>query len=91
MKRLFGTGSLGTGSQDENQPPILEPADGAVLKNVILGAPAADGVHCKGSCTLQNAWREDVGEDSAPRGRTVRRPRHARTPAERTARITSAR
>ncbi|MFK4156022.1 pectate lyase [Streptomyces fungicidicus] len=65
MKRLYGTGDLGSGSQDEDQGPILELADGAVLKNVILGAPAADGVHCKGSCTLQNVWWEDVGEDAA--------------------------
>lgn len=65
MKRLYGTGDLGSGSQDEDQGPILELADGAILKNVILGAPAADGVHCKGSCTLQNVWWEDVGEDAA--------------------------
>ncbi|MEU1516507.1 pectate lyase [Streptomyces sp. NPDC005811] len=63
--RLYGTGDLGSGSQDEDQGPILELADGAVLKNVIIGAPAADGVHCKGSCTLQNVWWEDVGEDAA--------------------------
>ncbi|WP_326751413.1 pectate lyase [Streptomyces hirsutus] len=65
MKRLYGTGALGSGSQDEDQGPILELANGAVLKNVILGAPAADGIHCKGSCTLQNVWWEDVGEDAA--------------------------
>ncbi|MER7486283.1 pectate lyase [Streptomyces sp. NPDC126497] len=65
MKRLYGSGDLGSGSQDEDQGPLLELADGAVLKNVILGAPAADGVHCKGSCTLQNVWWEDVGEDAA--------------------------
>jgi hypothetical protein len=32
---------------------------------VILGNPAADGVHCNGSCTLKNVWWEDVGEDAA--------------------------
>jgi hypothetical protein len=36
-----------------------------VLKNVIIGSPAADGIHCLGSCTLQNVWWEDVGEDAA--------------------------
>jgi hypothetical protein len=65
MKRLYGTGDLGSGNQDEDQGPILKLADGAVLKNVILGAPAADGIHCQGSCTLQNVWWEDVGEDAA--------------------------
>ncbi|NEC88849.1 pectate lyase [Streptomyces sp. SID12501] len=65
MKRLYGTGDLGSDNQDEDQGPILELAAGAVLKNVIIGAPAADGIHCKGSCTLQNVWWEDVGEDAA--------------------------
>ena len=65
MKRLYGTGDLGSGSQDEDQGPILELAPGAVLKNVIIGSPAADGIHCLGSCTLQNVWWEDVGEDAA--------------------------
>ncbi len=65
MKKYYGTGALGGGGQDEGQDPIFELADGATLKNVVLGAPAADGIHCKGSCTLQNVWWEDVGEDAA--------------------------
>ncbi|MDK1473352.1 pectate lyase [Streptomyces sp. 549] len=65
MKRYYGTGNLGTGGQEENQSPLFKLADGATLKNVILGAPAADGIHCSGSCTLQNVWWEDVGEDAA--------------------------
>ncbi|WP_030164247.1 pectate lyase [Streptomyces sp. NRRL S-813] len=65
MKRLYGSGDLGSGSQDEDQGPLLELADGAVLKNVIIGSPAADGIHCLGRCTLQNVWWEDVGEDAA--------------------------
>lgn len=66
MLRLYGTGDLGSGNQDEDQGPILELAAGAVLKNVIIGAPAADGIHCKGSCTLQNVWWEDVGPAARP-------------------------
>jgi hypothetical protein len=44
---------------------LFELADGATLENVIIGAPAADGIHCLGSCTLKNVWWEDVGEDAA--------------------------
>ena len=44
---------------------MFDLADGATLRNVILGSPAADGVHCQGSCTLENVWWEDVGEDAA--------------------------
>jgi hypothetical protein len=65
LKRFIGTGSLGSGDQSESQPPMFELSDGATLQNVILGSPAADGVHCKGSCTLRNVWWEDVGEDAA--------------------------
>ncbi|MEV6179319.1 pectate lyase [Streptomyces sp. NPDC052016] len=65
LQKFYGTGALGGSGQDEGQDPVFELADGAVLKNVIIGTPAADGVHCKGSCTLQNVWWLDVGEDAA--------------------------
>ncbi|MGV9598030.1 pectate lyase [Streptosporangium sandarakinum] len=65
MKRYYGTGDLGDGGQSEGQDPIFKLADGATLQNVILGAPAADGIHCTGTCTLRNVWWEDVGEDAA--------------------------
>ncbi|CAL9406693.1 pectate lyase [Streptomyces sp. enrichment culture] len=64
-RRFYGSGPLGGSGQDEDQKPVFTLADGAVLKNVILGAPAADGIHCLGSCTLRNVWWEDVGEDAA--------------------------
>jgi pectate lyase len=61
----FVSNGLGDGSQSEGQSPLFELADGATLENVIIGAPAADGIHCLGSCTLRNVWWEDVGEDAA--------------------------
>ncbi|WP_322746831.1 pectate lyase [Cellulomonas sp. S1-8] len=60
--RYYG---LSSGDQEEGQPPMFELADGATIKNVILGTGAADGIHCKGTCTIQNVWWEDVGEDAA--------------------------
>ncbi|MEU4798803.1 pectate lyase [Streptomyces sp. NPDC023327] len=65
LKRYYGSGELGGGGQGEGQDPLFKLKDGATLKNVIIGAPAADGIHCQGSCTLQNVWWEDVGEDAA--------------------------
>ncbi|PNS18424.1 hypothetical protein CAC42_6241 [Sphaceloma murrayae] len=41
---------------------ILE--NGASLSNVIIGANALEGVHCKGACTLTNVWFRDVCEDA---------------------------
>ncbi|MBB5874231.1 hypothetical protein F4553_007665 [Allocatelliglobosispora scoriae] len=56
---------IGDGGQGESQDPVFELAPGATIKNVILGAPAGDGIHCLGDCTIQNVWWEDVGEDAA--------------------------
>jgi hypothetical protein len=41
---------------------ILE--DGASLSNVIIGGNQAEGVHCRGTCTLTNVWFKDVCEDA---------------------------
>jgi hypothetical protein len=62
LVRYYG---ISSGDQGESQPPIFQLSDGAVLKNVIIGTGAGDGVHCTGTCTLQNVWWEDVGEDAA--------------------------
>jgi hypothetical protein len=65
MQRFYGVDDLGTSGQEEDQFPIFRLSDGAVLENVIIGDPAADGIHCYGSCTLKNVWWERVGEDAA--------------------------
>ncbi|MEJ3749178.1 pectate lyase [Actinomycetes bacterium KLBMP 9797] len=64
-QRFIGGGDLGDGGQAEGQDPLFRLANGATLSNVIIGAPAADGVHCAGTCTLRNVFWEDVGEDAA--------------------------
>jgi len=61
LKRFQGWG----GDQDEDQDPLFDIANGGTLKNVIIGSKAGDGVHCEGTCLLQNVWWEDVGEDAA--------------------------
>lgn len=65
MQRFYGVDDLGTSGQEEDQDPLFRLSDGAVLENVIIGDPAADGVHCYGTCTLKNVWWERVGEDAA--------------------------
>jgi len=39
--------------------------DGAVIKNVIISKAQGEGIHCRGACTLENVWWEDVCEDAA--------------------------
>lgn len=63
-----GNISIGTtcGGQDEGQAPVLTLADGASIKNLrIKAGAAADGIHCKGNCTMENVVWEDVCEDAA--------------------------
>ena len=65
LLRYYGVDELATNDQDEHQGALFDLEDGATLSNVILGDPAADGIHCEGACTLQNVWWERVGEDAA--------------------------
>ncbi|KIO25691.1 polysaccharide lyase family 3 protein, partial [Tulasnella calospora MUT 4182] len=37
---------------------------GATIQNVIIGADQAEGIHCRGPCTVINVWWEDVCEDA---------------------------
>jgi pectate lyase C len=62
-KRYISDG-LGDGSQKEGQQPLFELSSGATLINVVLGAPAADGIHTTGDVTLKNITWQDIGEDA---------------------------
>jgi pectate lyase len=62
MKRYYG---IGDGGQGEGQDPMFVVSDGGTIENVIIDAPAGDGIHCEGSCTIRNVWWNDVGEDAA--------------------------
>ncbi|WP_328701158.1 pectate lyase [Aquibacillus kalidii] len=56
--------TVGDGSQGEDQDAVFQLEDGATLKNVVIGDPAADGVHTYGDVTVQNVVWEDIGEDA---------------------------
>jgi pectate lyase C len=56
--------TLGDGSQAEGQSPVFILRNGAKLLNVVLGSPAADGIHIEGNATLQNVVWTDIGEDA---------------------------
>lgn len=63
-KRFTAGKALGDGSQREGQRPLFKLEDGARLINVVIGNPAADGVHTYGNVQLQNIHWEDIGEDA---------------------------
>jgi hypothetical protein len=51
------------GDQD-SVDPLLEVADGGTVKNVVMGKRVGDGIHCLGSCTLENVWFPNVCDDA---------------------------
>ncbi|GEM_PF-728073 len=55
---------MGKGDMDEGQKPVFKLEKGANLKNVRIGAPGCDGVHCYGDNIVENVVWEDVGEDA---------------------------
>ncbi len=63
-RRYIAGPAVGDGSQSEGQDPVFRLEDGARLLNVVLGAPAADGIHTYGDVTLSNITWEDIGEDA---------------------------
>ncbi|KAF2255799.1 polysaccharide lyase family 3 protein [Trematosphaeria pertusa] len=63
--KTYGRGVECTGQDeggDSDAVFILE--DGATLKNAIIGADQIEGVHCEGSCTIENVWWVAVCEDA---------------------------
>jgi pectate lyase C len=63
-QRFVAGSALGDGSQAEGQQPIFRLNDGARLINVVIGSPAADGIHNYGNTSLENITWEDIGEDA---------------------------
>ncbi|KAF2200235.1 pectate lyase [Delitschia confertaspora ATCC 74209] len=59
-----GSGACTGQTEGGDADAVFQVADGGHLKNVIIGADQAEGVHCMGSCTIENVWWENVCEDA---------------------------
>ena len=42
---------------------IFEIADGGTVRNVIFGVHVGDGIHCLGTCTIENVWFPYICDD----------------------------
>jgi hypothetical protein len=63
--KTFGRGVSCTGqAEGGNSDAVFLLKDGATLKNVIIGEDQIEGVHCEGSCTIENVWWVSVCEDA---------------------------
>lgn len=58
-KDCSASGTAAQGTTDA----LFELEDGATIQNVIVGNHGADGIHCKGTCTIKNVWFPYVCDD----------------------------
>ncbi|KAL2867340.1 pectate lyase [Aspergillus lucknowensis] len=61
--KTYGRGVSCEEGEGGDSDAVFSVEDGATLKNVIIGADQIEGVHCQGSCTIENVWWEKVCED----------------------------
>jgi hypothetical protein len=60
-----GSGNLGSGGDGEGKEPIFQLAPGSTIKNLTIGVPGSDGIHCLGTCRIENVVWSDVLDDAA--------------------------
>lgn len=61
--KTYGRGVSCTGqAEGGNSDAVFILENGATLKNAIIGKDQIEGVHCKGSCNIENVWWVDVCE-----------------------------
>ncbi|MBE3041726.1 pectate lyase [Candidatus Bathyarchaeota archaeon] len=59
-----GSGACNNQNEGDSDDAVFLLHAGATLRNVIIGKDQSEGVHCKGHCTLEFVWFEDVCEDA---------------------------
>jgi hypothetical protein len=66
-KKIGVNNTVECDGDQEGQLTVFEVEDGVTVKNLIIagGKPGGNGIVCKGSCTLDHVYWEDVCEDAA--------------------------
>ncbi|EUC45157.1 polysaccharide lyase family 3 protein [Bipolaris oryzae ATCC 44560] len=63
--KTYGRGVSCTGQvEGGDKDAVFIVKNGGTLKNAIIGKDQIEGVHCEGSCTIENVWWVDVCEDA---------------------------
>ncbi|KAL2852551.1 putative pectate lyase D [Aspergillus pseudodeflectus] len=62
--KTFGRGVSCSEGEGGDSDAVFMVENGGTLKNLIIGADQIEGVHCEGSCTIENVWWEAVCEDA---------------------------
>lgn len=65
--KTYGRGVKCTGQvEGGDKDTVFQLENGATLKNVIIGADQIEGVHCKGSCTIESTSRHFLPSSQIP-------------------------
>lgn len=65
--KTYGRGVDCSGqAEGDDSDAVFMVKDGGTLKNAIIGKDQMEGVHCEGSCTIDNVWWEAVCEGTHP-------------------------
>jgi hypothetical protein len=64
MRTHEGTLNDCTTGDQSSTTPIFEVANGGTVRNVIMGSHVGDGIHCLGSCTIENVWFPYICDDA---------------------------
>ncbi|KAL3482171.1 putative pectate lyase D [Aspergillus californicus] len=62
--KTYGRGVSCSEGEGGDSDAVFRIEGGGTLKNAIIGADQIEGVHCDGSCTIENVWWEAVCEDA---------------------------
>ena len=60
--KTYGRGVSCKEGEGGDDDAVFLIADGGSLSNAIIGEDQLEGVHCEGSCTIDNVWWEKVCE-----------------------------
>lgn len=71
--KTYGRGVACTGQvEGGDSDAVFILANGATLSNAIIGEDQIEGVHCEGSCTINNVWWAAVCEGNQTHSSTKR-------------------
>uniref|UniRef100_L2G6A4 Pectate lyase n=1 Tax=Colletotrichum fructicola (strain Nara gc5) TaxID=1213859 RepID=L2G6A4_COLFN len=59
-----GSQNIAALTEGGNKDAVFILEEGATISNVVIGPNNGEGIHCLGSCTINNVWFQDVCEDA---------------------------
>jgi hypothetical protein len=64
MNQINGSLENCAAGDQDSVDPLIEVENGGTVKNLVMGPNVGDGIHCLGSCTIENVWFPNVCDDA---------------------------